>query len=185
MGGRREQEQAGHSLVEVLIATAVMALLMAATLSILQSGLAASGWGSGRVEAQQAVRAALERMARELREAGYDPASAGLEAVVVAEPARIVFQGDLNGNGVIDPTHERVTYVLRAGENTLRRDAGGGAQPIADGVRRFTLAYFDDHGLSTTDPARIASVRIELEAGKTRAEATMATHVMLRNAPIW
>lgn len=178
-------EQAGHSLVEVLIATAVMALLMAATLSILQSGLAAYAWGSGRVEAQQAIRAALERMARELGEAGYDPASAGLEAVVVAEAARVVFQRDLNGNGVIDPTHERVTYVLRAAESTLRRDAGGGAQPIAEGVRRFALAYFDDHGLPTTDPAQIASVRIELETGKTRAEATMATRVMLRNAPIW
>ncbi len=183
MGGRGEQ--AGHSLVEVLVATAVMALLMAATLGILQSALAASGWGTGRVEAQQAARAALERMARELLDAGYDPASAGIQAVVVAEPARIVFQGDLNGNGVIDPTHERVTYLLRAGESTLRRDAGGGAQPIAEGVRRFALAYFDDHGLPTTDLAQIASVRIELETGKTRAEATMATQVMLRNAPIW
>ena len=183
MSGRGKEE--GHSLVEVLIATAVMALLMAATFSILQSGLVAAGWGSGRVAAQQAVRVALERMARELREAGYDPASAGLEAVVVAEPARIVFQRDLNGNGVIDSTHERVTYVLRAGESTLRRDAGGGAQPIAEGVRRFTLSYFDEDGLPTSDPARIASVRIELETGKTRPEATMATQVMLRNAPIW
>ena len=183
MSGRGEQE--GHSLVEVLIAIAVMTLLMAATLSLLQSGLVAAGWGSGRVEAQQAVRTALERMARELREAGYDPASAGLEAVIVAEPARVVFQRDLNGNGVIDPTHERVTYVLRAGESTLRRDAGGGAQPIAEGVRRFTLSYFDAHGLPASDPAHIASVRIELETGKTRPEATMATQVMLRNAPIW
>jgi type IV pilus assembly protein PilW len=183
MSGRGEQE--GHSLVEVLIATAMMTLLMAATLSILQSGLVAARWGSGRVEAQQSVRVALERMARELREAGYDPASAGLEAVIVAEPARVVFQRDLNGNGVIDPTHERVTYVLRAGESTLRRDAGGGAQPIAEGVRRFTLSYFDEHGLPASDAVHIASVRIELETGKTRPEATMATQVMLRNAPIW
>ena len=177
--------QVGHSLVEVLVATAVMALLMAATLSILQSGLAASGWGSGRVEAQQTVRVALERMVRELREAGYDPASAGIEAVIVAEPARIVFQRDLNGNGVIDPTHERVTYVLRPGESTLRRDAGGGAQPIAEGVRHFLLVYFDDEGFPTTEPARTASVRVELDAGRKGPEATMATQVMLRNAPIW
>lgn len=179
------REEAGHSLVEVLVAAAVMALLMAATLSILQSGLAASRWGSGRVEAQQAVRVALERMARELREAGYDPASAGIEAVVVAEPARIVFQRDLDGDGAIDPTRERVTYVLRPGESTLRRDAGGGAQPIAEGVRRFALAYLDDNGAPTIEPARIASVRIELEAGRTGSEAIMATEVMLRNAPIW
>jgi type II secretory pathway component PulJ len=178
--------EAGHSLVELLVATAVMGLLMAATLSILQSGLAAWSWGSGRVGAQQAIRVALERMGRELREAGYDPASAGVEAVVVAEPTRIVFQRDLNGNGLIDPTHERVTYLLRGGETTLRRDAGAGAQPIAEGVRRFALLYFDKDGAPTADPALIASVRIELEVGgRTGPEATMATQITLRNAPIW
>jgi type II secretory pathway component PulJ len=177
--------EAGHSLVELLIATARLALVMAATLSLLQSGLAASGWGSARVEAQQAARVALERMARELREAGYDPASVGINAVVVAEPARVVFQRDLNGNGLIDATHERVTYLLRAGESTLRRDAGGGAQPIAEGVRRFALAYFDARGAPTSDPAQIVSIRIELETGRPGPQSIMASQVMLRNAPIW
>ena len=183
MGGRRAE--AGHSLVELLVATAVMGLLMAATLSLLQSGLAAWGWGVGRVESQQAVRAALERMARELREAGYDPAGAGVEAILVAEPARIVFQRDLNGNGLIDSTRERVTYLLRPSETTLRRDAGGGAQPLAERVRRFALFYLDRDGVPTTDPERIASVRIEIEAGRAGPEATMATLVTLRNGPIW
>jgi type II secretory pathway component PulJ len=183
MRGRRAQ--AGHSLVDVLVATAVMGLLMSATLSLLQSGLAAWGWGAGRVEAQQAIRAALERMAHELREAGYDPTGAGIEAVLVAEPARIVFQRDLNGNGLIDPTRERDTYLLRSGETTLRRDAGGGAQPLAESVRRFTLSYLDKDGAPTADPSRIASVRIEIEAGRAGPEATMATLVTLRNGPIW
>ena len=182
---RGQLAEAGHSLVELLVATAVTGLLMAATLSLLQSGLAAWGWGAGRVEAQQAVRAALERMARELREAGYDPAAAGIEAVLVAEPARIVFQRDLNGNGLIDPTQERVTYVLRSGETTLRRDAGGGAQPLAESVRRFALSYLDRVGAPTTDPARVASVRIEIESGRAGPEAAMATLVTLRNGPIW
>ena len=47
MRGRRAQT--GHSLVDVLVATAVMGLVMSATLSMLQSGLAAWGWGTGRV----------------------------------------------------------------------------------------------------------------------------------------
>src|SRR3972149_5939085 len=183
---RERRAQAGHSLVDVLVAPAVMGLLMSATLSLLQSGLAAWGWGAGRVEAQQAIRAALERMAHELREAGYDPTGAGIEAVLVAEPARIVFQRDLNGNGLIDPTRERVTYLLRSRETTLRRGAGGGGpQPLAESVRRFTLAYLDKDGAPTADPARIASVRIEIEAGRAGPEATMATLVTLRNGPIW
>jgi type II secretory pathway component PulJ len=182
---RERRAQTGHSLVDVLVATAIMGLVMSATLSVLQSGLAVWGWGTGRVEAQQAVRVALERMARELREAGYDPTGAGFEAVLVAEPARIVFQRDLNGNGLIDPTRERVTYLLRPGETTLRRDAGGGAQPLAEGVRRFTLSYLDRDGTPTADPSRIASVRIEVEAGRAGPEAAMTTLVTLRNGPIW
>jgi prepilin-type N-terminal cleavage/methylation domain-containing protein len=175
----------GHSLAEMLVAMAVMALLMAATLSMLQSGLAASGWGTRRVEAQQAVRVALERMANELREAGYDPTSAGIAALVVAEPTRVVLQHDLDGDGVIGPTRERVTYLLRSGETTLRRDAGAGAQPIVEGVRRLVLAYFDRDGAATTDPARVAFVRIELEVGMGAPAALMMTQVMLRNAATW
>src|SRR5574342_810066 len=174
---RERRAQVGHSLVDVLVATAVMGLVMSATLSMLQAGLAAWGWGTGRVDAQQAIRAALERMAHELREAGYDPGGAGFEAILVAESGRIVFQSDLNGNGVIDPTRERVTYLLRPGETTLRRDAGGGAQPLAESVRRLALFYLDKDGAPTADPARIASVRIEIEAGRAKPEATMATLV--------
>src|SRR6266508_4325942 len=132
----RLRAQAGYSLVEVLVAIAVMGLLMSATLSLLQSGLAAWGWGAGRVEAQQGIRVALERMARELREAGYDPTGAGIEAVLVAEPTQIVFQRDLNGNGLIDPTRERVTYLLRPGETTLPREAAPSPWPRACGASR-------------------------------------------------
>src|SRR6202162_4921868 len=182
---RRRRAQTGHSLVDVLVATAIMGLVMSATLSMLQSGLAAWGWGAGRVEAQQAIRVALERMAHELREAGYDPTYAGIEAVLVAGPAQIVFQRHRNGSGLIDPTRERVTYLLRPKETTLRRDAGGGAQPLAENVTRFALSHLDSCGASTADPARVVSIRMEIEAGRGRAEATMATLVTLRNGRLW
>ena len=171
----------GYSLAELLVSMAVLGLLMAGTLSVLQSGLRAYGWGSARVEAQQSARIALERMVKELREAGYDPTGAGIAAVVAAEPARVTFQRDLNGNGLVDATRERVTFLVRPGETTLRRDAGAGAQPIIDGVRRLALTYFDRLGAPTTDPAEVASVAIHLDVGLAGPGATMATQVSLRN----
>ena len=86
---------------------------------------------------------------------------------------------------MIDPTRERVTYLLRSGETTLRRDAGGGAQPIAEGVRRFALSYLDRDGLPTADRGRIVSVKMELEVGRAGPEAVVATLVTLRNVPVW
>jgi type IV pilus assembly protein PilW len=172
---------AGYSLLDLLVALAVGGGLLASTVILLHLGLRAWLWGAARVEAQQSARYALERMVRELREAGYDPTVAGIAAVVVAEPSRIAFQRDLNGNGVVDPTRERVTYVLRAGERILRRDAGGGAQPVIEDVRRFLLTYLDRAGRPTTDPAAVSAVRIHLEVGGEGAGVLMQTQATLRN----
>lgn len=171
----------GYSLVDLLVALAVGGGLMAATVTLLHLGLRAWLWGAARVEAQQSARYALERMASELREAGYDPTVAGIAAVVVAEPARIAFQRDLNGNGVVDATRERVTYLLRPGESTLRRDAGGGAQPVIERVRRFHLTYLDRDGAETGDPAAVIAVRVRLEVGEAGAGVLMEAQATLRN----
>jgi hypothetical protein len=117
-----------------------------------------------------------------LREAGYDPTGAGIAPIVTAAADRVTFQRDLNKNGVVDATSERVTFLLRAGESVLRRDAGAGAQPIAQGVRRLTLTYFDRAGVPTTDSARVASIRISLDVGLVGPRSLMETQVSLRNA---
>ena len=172
---------AGYSLVDLLVALAVGGGLMASTLTLLHLGLRAWVWGAARVEAQQSARYALERLAGELREAGYDPTVAGIAPVVLAEPTRVVLQRDLNGNGVVDPTRERVTYLLRAGETILRRDAGGGAQPVVEGVRGFRLVYLDRAGATTTDPSAVTAVRIRLEIGGADGGVVMETQITLRN----
>jgi prepilin-type N-terminal cleavage/methylation domain-containing protein len=169
----------GFSLAEILIACAVLGLLMAGVLGVLEVGQRAYGIGAARVEAQQAARVGLERVARELREAGYDPTSAGIAPVLVAEPTRITFQRDLNGNGVVDPTRERVTVYLSG--RVLRREAGGGGQPLVNDVRALALEYRDVGGAATADPARVAFVRLWLEVEVRGARAAMETSVALRN----
>ena len=171
----------GFSLVELLISLAVLSLPLVGVLAILRGALHAYGWGTSRVEAQQSARAALERMAGELREAGYDPTGAGVEPVTAAAPDFVTFQRDLNGNGVVDPTRERVTFLVRHGETVLRRDAGGGAQPIIDGVRRLTLSYYDRTGASVSDPSRVSSIGIRLEVGLSGPVVVMQTQATLRN----
>src|SRR5262245_35902723 len=95
----------GFTLLEVVGAVAVGGLLLA--------GQGAYAAGEARAEAIQGARVGLERMATELRQAGYDPQGAGFAAIEVAEPERITLLHDLNENGTIDPTRERVTYLLR------------------------------------------------------------------------
>ncbi|HTK89850.1 MAG TPA: prepilin-type N-terminal cleavage/methylation domain-containing protein [Verrucomicrobiae bacterium] len=173
----------GFTLLEILVAMAMGGLVMAGTLSLLLAGQGASAAGEARAEAIQGARVGLERMATELRQAGYDPQGAGFAAIEVAEPERIVFLHDLNENGVIDPTRERVTYLLRG--TVLRRDAGGGAQPLVEGVQRLRLVYYDHEDRPTMEPAQVASVGITLEVARRAptpvAPIVMGTRVRLRN----
>jgi Tfp pilus assembly protein PilW len=173
----------GHSLAELLAALAILAVVLAGIFIVLRSGAAAYQWGALRIESQQSARIALDRIVRELREAGYDPTGAGIDAIVAAEPARVTFDRDLNGNGRIDPTSERVTFVLRAGDSVLRRDAGAGAQPIIEHVRGLALTYLDAADIETADPRAVRSMRIRVEVGRTGPVSIMSTQVTLRNQP--
>ena len=170
----------GFSLPELMVSLAILGLVLGGVFGVLRSGLIAYAWGSARVDAQQSARIALDRMARELRGAGYDPTGAGLAPVAAAAPSSVTFQKDAGSGGAVEPAS--VTFVLRPGESVLRRDAGaGGAQPVIDNVRRLAFTYFDRAGAPTTDASRVAAVRIELEVGAAGRVAVMETTAAIRN----
>jgi type IV pilus assembly protein PilW len=175
------QRIAGFSLAELLVSTAVAGLLLAGLGLLLDTALRASVAGAARVEAQQAARWALDRLVRELREAGYDPRGSRLAAIEIAEPTRVRLVHDLDEDGAVDPTRERVTYFWDATARILRREAGGGAQPLINDVHALALTYRDAAGGPTADAAQVRSVRVRLEVGARAPRAVMETEVALRN----
>lgn len=146
----------GFTLAELLVALAILGLMMVGILTLLMSGNQSYLTGSNQVEAQAGVRAALERLTADLREAGYSPTSqvctaAGVPAgcwVAIDNPTDTQFaiQYDWNGNGapqagVQVPVSyvfggiatnmdrgELVTYSV-AGGNLTRQESVVDAQP--------------------------------------------------------
>lgn len=170
------------TLTEVLVTLALVGVLATATLGLLEQGQRAWGIGAARAESQQSARVALARLVADVRAAGFG--GDGFDAVAVAERERIVLQQDLDGDGAIVASGERVTWRLAGA--VLRRDAGGGAQPVANGVRTLELRYLDAHGVATTTPQEVRSVLVVLAtapeaAPATTATTTVATRVRLRN----
>jgi type II secretory pathway component PulJ len=148
------------TLADLLVSTAVLGLMLGTTLLTLEQGQQVWAVGTARVEAQQSGRAALAWLAAELRTAGQGTGPRTAPALAAAEPARVVLHVDRNGDGIIAGATEVVTWRL-AGD-VLRRDAGGGAQPVINGVRALQLAYVDGTGAPTTDPAAVRLVSITL-----------------------
>src|SRR5206468_872731 len=151
-------------LAELLVAMAIFGVVSAAVFTVLQQGLHVYAVGASRAESQQSARVAVERLAGEIRTAGLGRWPATFSAIAVAEPTRIVLHHDLDGDGVIAGSGETITWRLTGA--TLRRDAGGGAQPVIDGVRSFALDYLDasDRAVVTADEARTVVITLVTEA---------------------
>ena len=163
------------TLTELLVSCALSGMVLAGTYVLLDQGLRAYAAGAARVESLQAARVALERLARELRLAGRGP-SVEIPALLVAEPARVMVTADLDADGDNDASGEQVTWQLV--DSILRRNAGGGAQPVANGVQALNLRYFDAADQPTTDPAAVRSVELTLRTG---VGTSLHTRVRLRN----
>jgi type II secretory pathway component PulJ len=170
------------TLAELLVTLALVGVLSIAALTVLEQGQRAWATGAARAESQQSARVALARLVADVRAAGFG--GTGFDAVALAEPARIVLQQDLDADGAITTSGERVTWRLAG--SVLRRDAGGGAQPVVNGVRALELRYFDARGIATTVPQDVRTVAIVLATAPDGASAatpstTMSTRIRLRN----
>jgi type II secretory pathway component PulJ len=65
----------------------------------------------------------------------------------------------------------RVRYYVKTDRNgpaRVLREVDGGANPLIGEVAQFEFSYFDRDGAPTSDPSRVARVRIEAAVGNSR-----------------
>ena len=173
------------SLADLLTALAGLALILGALLGVLLQGQRLYGAGVAKLEAQQSARVGVERMAREIRQAGYGAPE--LPALSSVERSRLVLHLDVDGDGAFAAPRETIIWSLD--RQVLRRSAGAGAQPVVNGVRDLIFTYTDARGLPTTVAAEVRTVGITLIAEPSspsadparHALATFTTQIRLRN----
>ena len=139
----------GFTLVELLVAMAVGLVLLGAVLQTFVSQNRTTAIEQEVAYAQQNVRAAMDLMVRDIRNAGYDPENGGFNAVESASEDSIRILSDITiEDGVTDDPNEDVTYTVNA-SNQLTRNG----DRIVDFVNALQFGYVLEDGTMLDPPA--------------------------------
>lgn len=153
----------GFTLIELLVVLAIQGILLAAVAASFTGQLTAYDLQEQISAMQQNARAAMTMVIREARTAGYDPARAGF-AGLAYHPTRLIIAADRNGDGDLGDANERIVYFHDPGRLRLRRDTGGGGQPLAEDIQAFAVEYLDAAGNPTSVAALVRQLRITVTA---------------------
>ena len=169
------RDQRGFTLAELLVACAMLGLALAAATIVLERGVRQSYIGTHKSEVQQNARAALERMAREIRETTAPLTAATATSITFTHP----------DDGAI-------TYTIDENNNLTRNNT-----PVIGGLRNLLLqpqlslfVYRDVNDASpVATPAEVFRVIITVQTGDdtglatglAEARAELTTSVRLRN----
>ena len=172
----------GFTLAELLVAMVVGLLVMTAAYATYMTQTRAYKTNEAVTALQQNLRSAMYHLERELRMAGYNPTvsqTVNFGFTNIASDT-VTFTTDSNGNGALDGD-ETIIYTRNGTDNTLRRDAGAGAQMLALNITNFSLAYIQADGAAAASAGVVRAVDVSLTASDGDHTRTLSTRVRCRN----
>ena len=164
------RSQQGFNLIEMLVAMAIGAIVMAAVVNMFISQTKAYAIRDQVTEMQQNARTGIDFLTREITMAGYDPEGTSGANIIAATATSIQFSIDLSRNGAIE-ADENITFLLyddgEDGDLDLGRTTDGTTQLIAENIQNLILQYrlADDTTTDApADPGQIRAVEVSLTA---------------------
>jgi type IV pilus assembly protein PilW len=187
----------GYTLVELLIAMSIAAILITAIYQVYQMRQSSELKQQLVVEMQENIRAAASLIKREIRMTGYDPAANDDESantgIEKAGRGMIKFTFDYDADLTTEPD-ERITYgfaydkdadrdgIADSGDASLGRATGNGPLiPIAENIQAIGFAYAFDHNhdgiLDTDDGTADGRVIWAFDADLADGDDTLTTNL--------
>jgi len=170
---RRRDRRAGFSLVELVIATTIAAIVLAAILS----AYLFVGRNLSRLVNTQEQEVKSRRTLRLFT----NDVSAAIRLNSATSNAFSLTKPLASGNAT-------VTYTYASGNGTLTRVEGSSTQTLLTGITAFALEYYNEKGSSTTSAQSVKSVELSFTTavgnasiGTLASYATVSPRVVLRN----
>lgn len=159
----RPRENKGFTLLEVLIASALLAIVLGAVAMIFISMMRVSTIAQARLITQQDLRDTLDYISRLIRFAGIRPVETAVEEI---GESYILFQCDYDNDGVTD----RFSIGYDAGTETITltqwvKDGPNfalvrPAEVVMERVKELLFTYYTEDNEETANPDLVTGVQV-------------------------
>lgn len=154
----------GWTMVELLMAVTVSALILSAALATHIHGVKVFHQQARAAVVQQNLRAALYHLEREIRMAGLDPSGTSGARIIEAQSNRIRFSEDMDGDGMIDG-NEDIVYALDDTDGDGNSDElDRNNWTVAQYITALEFVYLDESGMHTLTSGHVRSVSVTVTA---------------------
>lgn len=179
---RRNRQEAGFTLMELLVAVTLSLIAMAAIYSAYVTQQRAYETTQDVTAIQQNLRAGMYFLEKDLRMAGYDPQDSGSFGFTNMAAQSFKYTWDADEDGYLDATTEYVSYKFESPEPTLERDRGDGSyNDIASDLTNVTFYYYDSSGVTAMSTNTIRTVKVFMTAERGGHERTLKSKIWCRN----
>jgi prepilin-type N-terminal cleavage/methylation domain-containing protein len=190
----RGSQQAGFSLLELLIAMTVTLAVMVAASTLLATSLRTRARENVRSNALASVQRALSMMSREISNSGYGLADNGI-VTADSTASSIRMRANLDNNTNLNGIDEDVRFVMQAATTNneiVRYDnstAASARSVLATNITSFTIKYLNLAGTEVSAAtAERVSIEVEVLLPASPEEpagvVNLISQVSLRNAPL-
>ena len=175
----RELDDSGFSLLEFIIASAILLVICASVFNVLADTLRTASYQTEVQSVVEHTRLALETVERILRQAGNDPNGTGLVGLTIMSSSEVRVRSDLTGSAGTDKGDPDGDSSDSGEDVTIRYDGGsrsleliphpGSAQSVANNITAFSLRFYDAADAVTTTGAEVQRARIAITGATTTA----------------
>jgi type IV pilus assembly protein PilW len=170
----------GFTLTEIIVSMGIGMVVLAAVTTTFMSQARYYNAQEQVNEMEQNARGALDVITRELKMAGYNPASGTITGVTYST-SQLQIEADLDSSGTISTTstaNERIIYAFDSANNQITRKVGSGStQVLAENITAFDFTYYKADGITTTTTSsEIRQVKIDITARTSKPDPNYSSN---------
>jgi type IV pilus assembly protein PilW len=185
----RIQKTAAFTLIELMVALTIGMIVMASVATTFTSQTRTYSAQEQINQMEQNARGALDIMSREIKMAGYNPASGTVTGVTSYTSTTLTIQADLTGNGTISTSssdNEQIAYAYDSTNKKITRQVGSGtAETLAENIDNLTFTYYQASGTTlATSASDIRRVKIAISAKTAKPDPGYPTNYGYRTVDL-